>query len=119
MKIDINHKDTNQTILSRECVGNTGKITLEKAIEAKVKLRGADLEGEILTKTPLQILNLPCPVLISDTYMRIGCQRFLIEQWRGFSDDEIQNMECGTSSFWKTWKAPLLAMCDAHNHKDV
>ena len=81
-------------------------------------LDGASLDGEKLSKTPIQINNLKWFVLISDTFMRIGCQRYTIEEWRNFSDEEIVKMDFGALKFWRQWKVLLLAMCDAHNKRE-
>ena len=77
-------------------------------------LEGANLEGEKLTKTPLQLNNLKWPVLISDKYLRIGCQRFTIEEWKNFDDAAIVKMDFAALKFWRNWKAPIIALCDAH-----
>ena len=77
-------------------------------------LYGANLEGEKLTKTPLQLNNLKWPVLISDKYLRIGCQRFTIEEWKNFDDETIVKMDFAALEFWRKWKAPIIALCDAH-----
>jgi len=72
------------------------------------------LDGEILTKAPISILNLTWPVLITEGFMRIGCQRHSHEAWKSFDDDSIQRMEGRAIEFWARWKLPLLAMCDNH-----
>ena len=77
-------------------------------------LRGADLDGEKLTKTPLQLNNLKWFVLISDKYLRIGCQRFTIEEWKNFDDETIVKMDFAALKFWRKWKASIIALCDAH-----
>jgi uncharacterized protein YjbI with pentapeptide repeats len=77
-------------------------------------LRGANLYGEKLTKTPLQLNNLKWFVLISDKYLRIGCQRFTIEEWKNFDDETIVKMDFAALKFWRKWKAPIIALCDAH-----
>ena len=77
-------------------------------------LCGADLDGEKLVKTPLQLNNLKWPVLISDKYLRIGCQRFTIEEWKNFDDAAIVKMDFAALKFWRNWKAPIIALCDAH-----
>jgi hypothetical protein len=77
-------------------------------------LYGADLDGEKLTKTPLQLNNLKWFVLISDKYLRIGCQRFTIEEWKNFDDETIVKMDFAALKFWRKWKAPIIALCDAH-----
>ena len=78
-------------------------------------LRGANLDGEKLSKTPLQLNNLKWFVLISDKFLRIGCQRYTIEEWRNFTDEEIVKMDFGALKFWRQWKVSIMALCDAHN----
>ena len=77
-------------------------------------LYGANLDGEKLTKTPLQLNNLKWLVLISDKHLRIGCQRFTIEEWKNFDDAAIAEMNFEALKFWRKWKAPIIALCDAH-----
>ena len=77
-------------------------------------LYGAELDGEKLSKTPLQLNNLKWFVLISDKYLRIGCQRFTIEEWKNFDDATIVKMDFAALKFWRKWKAPIMALCDAH-----
>ena len=81
-------------------------------------LRGADLDGEKLTKTPLQLNNLKWFVLISDSYLRIGCQRHLISDWEKFKDGEIEKMALGALDFWKKWKNSILTICKAHSESE-
>ena len=81
-------------------------------------LRGADLDGEKLTKTPLQLNNLKWLVLISDSYLRIGCQRHLISDWEKFKDGEIEKMASGALDFWKKWKNSILTICKAHSESE-
>ena len=80
------------------------------------KLVGANLDGEILNKAPISLLNLHWPVLITSQYMRIGCQRHTHKEWGAFTNREIKSMAPGAISFWRKWKAPLLALCDI-NHE--
>ena len=77
-------------------------------------LRGANLDGEKITKAPLSINGLRYWCLISDGYMRLGCKRFTHQEWEGFNDAQISDMDNGALEFWKQWKAPLLAMCEQH-----
>ena len=93
---------------------NLEGANLEGADLEGVDLRCANLEGEKLTKTPLQLNNLKWPVLISDKYLRIGCQRFTIEEWKNFDDAAIVKMDFAALKFWRNWKAPIIALCDAH-----
>jgi uncharacterized protein YjbI with pentapeptide repeats len=77
-------------------------------------LHGADLHGEILTKTPISILNLTWDILITEGYMRIGCQRHTHAEWEAFTDEAIADMESRASEFWKANREWLLAACKAH-----
>ena len=135
MKLSILSSFNASILFEYEAEKNNLKITLQAALKngvnlygAKLRganlygvnlyganLEGADLEGEKLTKTPLQLNNLKWPVLISDKYLRIGCQRFTIEEWKNFDDAAIVKMDFAALKFWRNWKAPIIALCDAHN----
>ena len=87
---------------------------LDGANLRSANLYDANLDGEKLTKTPLQLNNLKWFVLISDKYLRIGCQRFTIEEWKNFDDETIVKMDFAALKFWRKWKASIIALCDAH-----
>ena len=80
-------------------------------------LRGANLDGEKLSQTPLQVTGLKWFILISDNFMRIGCQRFTHEEWANFTDEEVVKLDFGALKFWRQWKASLVCMCHAHKTK--
>ena len=77
-------------------------------------LRGANLEGEILSQTPISMTGLRWPILITDGFMRIGCQRHSHADWEGFGSGAIESMDCNAPSFWSQWRDPLMAMCKSH-----
>jgi uncharacterized protein YjbI with pentapeptide repeats len=77
-------------------------------------LRGADINGETITRVPVQIANLRWDVLITEGYLRIGCQRHTHAEWAAFDDATIAGMDEDAADFWAQWKAPLLVMCAAH-----
>ena len=135
MKLSILSRFNASILFEYEAEENSLKITLQVAVKTDADLyganlrdadlraadlygadlRGADLDGEKLVKTPLQLNNLKWFVLISDKYLRIGCQRFTIEEWRNFDDAAIVKMDFAALKFWRKWKAPIIALCDAHN----
>ena len=88
---------------------NLARANLDRAY-----LAGANLDGEKISKAPLSLLNLRWSVLVSDGYLRIGCQRHGHARWAEFSDSVIAKMDPYALDFWRAWKAPLLAMCAAH-----
>ena len=81
-------------------------------------LSGANLSGEILTKPPISILNLTWDILITENYMRIGCQRHTHSEWGAFGDNEIKEMESRASGFWEANRDWLLAACKSHAGKN-
>ena len=77
-------------------------------------LKGADIEGEILTKSPLIVDDLFYYCLITENYMRLGCQRHTHEAWLGFSDEEINEMDTSALRFWRKHKEELMQKCMEH-----
>ena len=139
MKVSILSRFNASLLFEYESEENSFKITLQAAVKSGANLRGADLrgadlycadlrgadlrgaalrganlDGEELVKTPLQLNNLKWFVLISDKYLRIGCQRFTIEEWRNFDDATIVKMDFAALKFWREWKVPIMELCDAH-----
>jgi hypothetical protein len=122
MLIEIKHRFNGSVLFSHDCQENSLRITLEMAVKARANLAdaylaGANLADETITIQPIKISGLTWPVLITDGYLRIGCQRHTHEQWQNFTDDEIRAMETGARLFWKSWKEPLMIMCKNHAEK--
>lgn len=114
MKIEIKCRFSGSVLFAHEQTDNTMILTLEAAVKARANLDGANLDGKTLTKPPISLINLTWPVLITDGYMRIGCQRHTHDEWRAFDNSVIAAMEPRAADFWGRWGAVLLAMCDAH-----
>ena len=111
--ITIKHRFTETTLCEFDV--ETVKAAVVKAVSSGADLRGANLEGEKLTQTPIVVTGLTYWCLISDSYMRLGCKRFTHAEWDKFSDSEIADMDSKATAFWSAWKSPLLAMCKAHS----
>lgn len=144
MATQIKHRFTDAVLFEQEGSGRSLRNTLESAVRAGANLcganldganlcganlrganlRGADLRGanlcganlcgEILKRTPLTVAGLRWFVLITDGFLRIGCQRHSHADWANFSDEQIAQMDSSASAIRATWKAPLLSMCAAH-----
>jgi hypothetical protein len=82
-------------------------------------LGGAYLGGEKLAIAPLSFTGLYWDVLITESYMTIGCQRHEHAAWKQFSDEEIAEMADNASAFWKQNKTWLLAACKAHRTESL
>ena len=105
--------------------GMAARFALEKATQSGANLYGADLygadlsgakiDGEEIKKLPVQIGGLAWDVLITEGFMRIGCQRHTHEAWAEFGPDEIHDMAGNATEFWEQWKAILLSICKEHS----
>jgi len=91
---------------------------LDRANLAGANLDGANLDGELLTRAPISLANLQWDILITNNYMRIGCQRHTHAEWSSFGDDDIADMASPSLYFWRTWKTPLLSMCGTYRDAD-
>ena len=80
-------------------------------------LTGAYLTGDIkIQKQPIQLDALQYYIFIFDNHMKIGCEFHLITEWFNFDDKRILEMD-GKSAlkFWRKWKFPLQAICQAES----
>ena len=93
---------------------NLSGADLSGANLSGANLSGAYLSGEILSKAPVIISNLHWPVLITEGYMTIGCQRHSHAEWHEFTPNKIQEMDSHASEFWTTWRDALLLICKQH-----
>ena len=82
-------------------------------------LSGANLSGEILKIAPISISGLYWRVLITESFMTIGCQRHEHSEWAKFNDDAIGSMHEKAQEFWKTNKSWLMATCKAHRKESL
>lgn len=124
MKIEIKSHFTGNVLFAHDAEENSIEITLQAALSAGAdlrganlygaNLRGANLYGDKLTKTPLFLYNLDWDVTVTTTFLRIGCQVHLIDDWKSFDDDKISSMASGALEFWRKYKTAILALCDAH-----
>ena len=74
-------------------------------------LREANFNNEKLKSNPIFIHGLNWPIIITNKYLLIGCQRHLFTEWQAFNDTEIKNMHIDALSFWKTYKPMLMQLC--------
>jgi hypothetical protein len=77
-------------------------------------LIGANLRGEILAIAPITICGIYWNVLITESYLTIGCQRHTHEEWKAFDDENIAEMHSKANEFWTANKSWLLGACKSH-----
>ena len=77
-------------------------------------LSGANLFGQKIQKTPIQINNLTWGILITEHHMKIGCQVFTHQEWEDFTGDKISEMDDNAFEFAEKWRSILLMMCHEH-----
>jgi len=89
---------------------------LADAYLADANLAGAKWrDGITITRAPIQIYNIPggWPVHILDDHMQIGCELHSFDEWAGFDDRRIIEMDGRDAlTFWNANKAWLLALCE-------
>ena len=99
-------------------------VSLEDATLSRVNLKGAilrdtDLQGarfkdtisvfgEKVSEPPILISGLRWSVMIWGSWLRIGCEDHLINDWKRFNDSTIAGMHPDALLFWKKYKAYLL-----------
>ena len=96
---------------------NLSGANLSDANLSGADLSGAEIDGEKIALIPIQITGLTWMILITDGFMRIGCQHHSHADWDSFTDHQIVNMESRASAFWAEWKQPLMIMCANHKIK--
>lgn len=74
-----------------------------------VNLSGANLIGAI--GNGKEVRTLQTPIYIVTCYkniIQIGCERHTFQEWLGFDDKTISDMEDGALEFWGEWKTLIL-----------
>ena len=51
-------------------------------------------------------------IVYTDSTMFIGCKKHLIEEWRAFSDEEINWMGIGALELWRKWKTTIFQIIE-------
>jgi len=75
-------------------------------------LREANFNNEKLKSNPIFIHGLNWPIIITNKYLLIGCQRHLFTEWQAFNDTQIEKMHVHALTFWQTYKPILMQFCD-------
>jgi len=132
MKIEIKSRYTESVLFSHDVDENTLKISLLAALKAGADLcganlcganlrvadlGGANLDGEKILQNPIKMIGHQYWILITDSFMRIGCQRHTHQQWAEFDSKQIDDMASHATEFWNQWDEVLLAMCKTHSDK--
>ena len=82
-------------------------------------LSGAYLSGEKIAICPILMSGTTWDILISESYLAIGCERHTHDEWRAFTKDEIKEMESRASDFWAANKSWILSACKAHRKESL
>ena len=107
---------------------NLGGADLRRADLGGAYLRGANLRGAKWTeettiqRAPIQIDSLDdgWPVYILDDHMQIGCELHSFDDWVGFDDRRILEMDGKPAAvFWKRYGPMLLALCETRREGEA
>ena len=79
---------------------------------AGANLTGAKIFNNLtLNRTPLQILGLVYPVLITETHLLVSCQAFTFEEWEAMTDADYTKFEpVNGAKFAREWRDKLIAI---------
>lgn len=113
---NLSRSNLSKAILSRADLRNTdlSDADLNEAILTEVDLSKAILSRADLSKAILMVLHLPIwNVFVCRTTVRIGCQHYTHDEWRGFSDEQIDLMHIRALQWWTTHKSLIFAAMDA------
>ncbi len=143
---EIKHQLTARVLFEKEC--DSLKICVEAAVKSRADLRGANLGGADLRRAdlggaylrganlrgakwteettiqraPIQIDSLDdgWPVYILDDHMQIGCELHSFDDWVGFDDRRILEMDGKPAAvFWKRYGPMLLALCETRREGEA
>ena len=79
---------------------------LRNANLSSANLRGANLNGGVGNMEQIKSLQLEeWPVTYTAERLQIGCQNHTIDEWRTFTDSEIQKMDEKALGWWSKYKA--------------
>jgi len=77
-------------------------------------LTGVNLRGAIGNKSEVGGMRLePFNVTFTKDFIQIDCEGHSIEEWKNFSDEEIDKMNSRLLTFWKRWKKTIFSSIDA------
>lgn len=113
-------KELDQILADHRTWIETGYKKGRRADLSGVDLSGVDLTGADLRETNLTGANLwdiigngreiksmqieRYSVVYTSDILQIGCERHTVEEWRDFTDQEIDKMDSETLDWWKKWK---------------
>jgi len=84
---------------------NMSGANMSGANMSGANMSGANMSGGIGNMIELKTLLLDKYVVtFSASHMAIGCQQHTIEEWFGFTDGRISQMDRGALEWWKKWK---------------
>lgn len=93
---------------------NLSRADLPRADLSGANLSGADLYGAKLDKTPIQILGLLWPIMITKLYIKIGCEIHNADEWDSFKDSRIKLMGEKALDWWKCYKPIIMDLHKKH-----
>ena len=76
-------------------------------------LEGANLRGVIGNMKEIKFLQLDkWPIAYTADRLQIGCKNHSIEEWRGFGDEAIAEMDDEALDWWRKWKDIILKIIE-------
>jgi uncharacterized protein YjbI with pentapeptide repeats len=80
-------------------------------------LRGADLTFCVGNGKEIQTIQTnKWPIIISESYMAIGCEQHPIRSWLSYSEKKISKMDPDALEFWKQWKPAIIEILKSRGY---
>lgn len=111
-KTDIGESNFMGTDLSGADMTGISPLMFTTCKWAGANLTGAKIFNNLtLNRTPLQILGLVYPVLITETHLLVSCQAFTFEEWEAMTDADYTKFEpVNGAKFAREWRDKLIAI---------
>jgi len=84
-----------------------------------VNLKGSIIDGEEVKKQPIVINGLPWFVLITDNYMRLGCERHTHQDWKNMKIKDMEKIGEIAVYIFQKYSSLLFTLCDLHSNTAI
>ena len=110
--IEIKNRYTGNVITTLE-IDSLSRADLSGADLRWADLSGANLSGAIGDLKQIKSLQIEkYTITYTSEVIQIGCKNYGIEEWRNFTDKQINNMDSGALEWWNKWKEVLFKIIE-------
>jgi hypothetical protein len=103
-------------LIKKDCILNgydssiAGSLTVGSSLTFKyLKAKELSVFGK-RTKRYLQLVTGDYHVIITDSYIKIGCELYSVKRLKSLADSEIKNINKDIADWWKVWGDLMLSI---------